>query len=147
MTHTFAQLSGRGEASPALLENQKTCPDFRKKGPDCVHLSVKFSIQNIVLRLSRRKLIYYSFWKTLHPKCLIVFWMCLCLDNCSVICTVTLCYVLHQTHSEFWHIQHSVFSGICRHIPSYSALLRHVNAYRDIIKAYSGLFRHIQHPV
>ena len=36
---------------------------------------------------------------------------CVCLDNCSVIRTVTSCYVLHETHSEFWHIQHSVFSG------------------------------------
>ena len=33
------------------------------------------------------------------------------------------------------------FSGVCRHIQSYSALLRHIHAYRDIIKAYSGLLR------
>ena len=38
-------------------------------------------------------------------------------------------------------------SGICLHIQSYLALLRHVYAYRDIIKAYSDLFRHIQYPV
>ena len=31
------QLGGRGEASPVLFENQKKCPDFTKKGPDCVH--------------------------------------------------------------------------------------------------------------
>ena len=60
---------------------------------------------------------------------------------------MTFYYVLHLTHSEFWHIQHSVFSGIYRHIQSYSALLRHIHAYWDIIKAYSGLFRHIQHLV
>ena len=86
----------------------------------------------------------------LHLKCLTVFWIRICLDNCSVICTMTLCYALYQTHSEFWHIQHSVFSGICRHIQLYSALLRHIDAfhaYWHIIKAYSGLFRHIQHPV
>ena len=100
-----------------------------KKDPDFVHLWVKFFIQNAVLRVSRRKnsemfpcctfslrfwqniyrsalvprnLPYpenYSFCITLHLKFLIVFWTCLCLDNCSVICTVTLCYVLHQTHS------------------------------------------------
>ena len=72
---------------------------------------------------------------------------CVCLYNCSVICTVTLCYVFHQTHSEFWRIQHSVFSGICWHIKSYSALLTHIQAYWDIIKAHSSLFKYIQHPV
>ena len=45
----------RGEASPALFENRKVCPDFRKKGPDCVHDWLKFSIRNIVLRGCRRK--------------------------------------------------------------------------------------------
>ena len=76
----------------------------------------------------------------LHLKCLTVFWIRLCLDNCSVIFTVTLCHVLHQTHSEFWHIQHPAFSDIYRRIQSYSALLRHIDDYWDIIKAYSGLF-------
>ena len=33
----------------------KKCSDFGKKGPDCVHLRVKLSIQNVVLRVSRRK--------------------------------------------------------------------------------------------
>ena len=56
-TLTGAQLGrgGGGKASPALFENRKKCPDFGKKGPDCVHLWVKFSIQNVVLRVSRRK--------------------------------------------------------------------------------------------
>ena len=40
---------GRGKASPALFENRKKCPDFGKNDPDCVHLLVKFSIQNVVL--------------------------------------------------------------------------------------------------
>ena len=48
-TLTSAQLRERREAFPALLENRKKCPNFGKKGPDCVHLSVKFSIQNVVL--------------------------------------------------------------------------------------------------
>ena len=54
-----------------------------------------------------------------------------CLDNCSVICTVTLCYVLHQTYSESWHIEGSVYSGsifsiiktLFTHI---EALLKHI---------------------
>ena len=60
-----------------------------------------------------------------------VSWTCFCLNNSSVICTVTLCYVLHQTHSEFWHIQ------------AYSALLSHIPTYWGIIKPYSGLSRHL----
>ena len=53
-----------------------------------------------------------------------MFWRCLCLDNCSIICAVTLCFILHQTHSEYWHIQNSIYSGIFRHLQGYSALLR-----------------------
>ena len=60
-------------------------------------------------------------------KCLTV---CFSLYSWSVICAVTLCYVLHQAHSEFWHIQNS----ICVHIQAYSALLRHIQAYWSIIK-------------
>ena len=45
---------------------------------------------------------------------------------CSVICTVTLCYVLHQTHSELQYIQ-CCFLDIHHHI--------------------QGILRHIQHPV
>ena len=64
--------------------------------------------------------------------------------NCSVICTVTLCSVLHQTHSEFWQIQHLFFqvytrTRISNHIQSYWGIFTH--------KAYSGVFRHIQHHV
>ena len=76
-----------------------------------------------------------------------VFWISLCFDNCLVICTVTLCYVLHQTYSELWHIQHWYFLGICWHIQLYLAVLKHNHAPWDINKAYSGLFRHIEHPV
>ena len=67
----------------------------------------------------------------------------------TVICTVILCCAKQQTHSEFWHIQYSVFffSGIFWHIKSYSTLLRHIRAYSDIIKPYSHLFRHIHHAV
>ena len=54
-TLTGAQIGGRGKASPALFENRKKCPDLAKKGPDCAHLWVKFSIQNVVSRVSRRK--------------------------------------------------------------------------------------------
>ena len=36
-------------------KNQKNRSDFGKKGRDCIHHWVKFSIQNVVLRVSRRK--------------------------------------------------------------------------------------------
>ena len=90
---------------------------------------------------------HYYFCKRFHLKWLKVFWIRLCLDKCSVVCTVTYIYVLHKTNSELWHTQHSDFSGICRHIQSYLALLRHIHTCWDIINTYSGLFRHIQHPV
>ena len=48
-------LVGRQKASPALFENRKKCPDCGKKDPDCDHRWVKCSIQNVVLRVSRRK--------------------------------------------------------------------------------------------
>ena len=48
--HSYEGGELRGKASPAFFENPN-CPDFR----DCVHLWVRFSIQNAVLRLSRRE--------------------------------------------------------------------------------------------
>ena len=46
---------GSGRLPLIFLKIEKMCPDFWKKGPDCVHLWIKFSIQNVVLRASRRK--------------------------------------------------------------------------------------------
>ena len=34
----------------------KRCPNLRKKRPDCFNVWVKFSIENIVLKVSRRKM-------------------------------------------------------------------------------------------
>ena len=174
----------RGGLPSPFFENRKKCPDFWKKGPDCVYLWVKFSIQNVVLRVSRRKNSkmfpcgasfsgvfdeifievpkfhksppplpwkisgcapapkHYSFCKTLHLKCLTVFWICLCLDNCSVICTVTLCYALHQS---FRILAYSALFLWC--MPAYLIIFRHIHAYSDIIKAHLGLFKHILHPL
>ena len=70
---------------------------------------------------------HYSFCKMLYLKYLTVFGISLCLDNSLAICTVALCYILHQKHSEFWHhIQNSVCSGIFRHILVYLLLLRYI---------------------
>ena len=87
-------------------------------------------------------LTHHSFCKTHHLKCLTIFWIHPCLDNCSVVFTVTVTprYVQHQTNSKFWHIENSVYLGICRQIQAYSALLTHIHAYWDIIRAHSSLF-------
>ena len=42
-----------------------------------------------------------AFCKTLYFKCLTVFWIRLCLNNCSRICTVTLCiYCIRHIHNS-----------------------------------------------
>ena len=52
---------GRGEASPALLENRKRCPDFGRWLFQWLSMIVsifalKLSIQNVILRVSWRKI-------------------------------------------------------------------------------------------
>ena len=46
---------GGGGLPCPILKIEKRCPDFVKKCPDYVHTSVKFSIQNVILKVSRRK--------------------------------------------------------------------------------------------
>ena len=46
---------GGGRFPLSLLKDHKKCLDFGKIDPDSVHLLVKFSIQNVILRVSRRK--------------------------------------------------------------------------------------------
>ena len=76
-----------------------------------------------------------------------VFWIRLCLGNCSVICTVTLRYVLDPAHSEFWYIQLSAFfrcmptySIIFSVTKAYSRILRPCWSYLRVIEAYSVRF-------
>ena len=91
--------------------------------------------------------VVFFFCKTLHLKCLTVSDY-VSLNNCSVICIVTLCNILHQIRSKFWHIQHSLFSGICWVIISYWVLLRHIT-YIEIlryIQTYSGIFSTLFNP-
>ena len=51
---------------------------------------------------------HYLSCRTLHIKCLTKFWIRLCLNNCSVFCTLTLCRtVFIQVYASiFKHIQH-----------------------------------------
>ena len=46
---------GEGMSSLPCFENQKKYPDLGKKGPDFVHLLVKFFVQNVILRVTTRK--------------------------------------------------------------------------------------------
>ena len=174
------------KASPALFKNQKSALIFKRMAL-VMSIWVKFSIQNVILRVSRKKSpksfplvslflvflticlskcftltnlsppplpLWHEKFLVTHPHTgIILFAKCcilnvrqcseyVCLDNCSIICTMTLCYLLHQTYSEFWHIQRSVF-----YMPAYSNIFSFIETYSHIVKAYSDLFRHIQHPV
>ena len=48
-TLTSSKHGGGGRPPLPFFENQRKCPNFEKKGPDCVHLWVKFFIRNVVL--------------------------------------------------------------------------------------------------
>ena len=54
----FVKVAGvqLGRTERPFFENRQEGPDFGKKSPDCFHLWVQFSIQNVVLRVSRRKI-------------------------------------------------------------------------------------------
>ena len=64
----------RGKPSLPFFENQKQCPDFGKKCPDCVPPQVKFAIQNVDLRVSKIKTLNFfpvgSFFLDFLIKCL-----------------------------------------------------------------------------
>ena len=57
-SHTYRRSTRRGvgEASLAVFENRKKCPDFGKKSPDFVHLRIKFSIQNVIFSIKGKKI-------------------------------------------------------------------------------------------
>ena len=60
-TFTDGQLSGRGRLPLPFFENWKKCLDFGKKGPDCVHLWAKLSIQNVVSKCFSARLHFIVF--------------------------------------------------------------------------------------
>ena len=152
-----------------FFENQKKkCSDFGKKGP-VSNFGVNFSCN--LLKCSYVVLLVFwkkNYWSVLVPqnfsypenfllhactqvlflqsrafkKCLTVSWIYFCVENCSVIYTVTLRYVLHEAHWEFWHIHihKSFYSGIFRRFQEYSTLLRHIEAFSRHIHASSASF-------
>ena len=96
------------------------------------------SLSHLALYLLSTLICHY-FCKMLYLKCLAVFWIHLYLHNCAVICTVTLFYVLHRRIHNSDIFSTLVYTAICRHIQQFSASLRHIDAYWDIIMVYSGL--------
>ena len=50
----------RGRSFLPFFENRKNCRDFGKKNPDRVHPLVEFSTQNMILRVSRKKVQNFS---------------------------------------------------------------------------------------
>ena len=73
-------------------------------------------------------------------------WQCseyACLDNCSVICTRTFCYILHIKHIQNSGIFRTVYSCICRHIQTYyKGIFTHTEALLRLIQAYSPFVTH-----
>ena len=68
---TGAQQNGR--PSLPFFEDREKTPDVRKKIPDCVHLLVKFFIENVVLGVSKKTTPKYlpagpflCFWRSVH---------------------------------------------------------------------------------
>ena len=100
---------------PCSFWNPKKCPDFGKNGPDCVHLWIKFTIYNVVLRVFRTKISK----------------MFLC--GASFLLFLTECLSKCPTSTN---PPPSIYASIFNHIQS---LLRH--SYGDIrhIQAYSSI--------
>ena len=182
VTLTVAQLGWRGRPPLPFFWKLKKVQWFSKKSPYSVHFWFKFSIQNVVLGVSRRKnskifpcgiyfscvlmkclskcpssskpsmlwdisgcvhvLRHCSFCKTLHLKCLTVFfWILCCLDNCSVICTVTL--KLWKPSDSFRILAYSEFC-VLMYTQVHSSILRIIKAYSRMLRHFQRIYRFIQ---
>ena len=117
---TGAQLRRRGEASPAFFENGEKY--LQKEGPYCYW--VKFSIENIVLRVSRRKnLEMFPCGTSFSCVSGGMFIEAPQFTN-SVPCPEK--FMIVRLHSV---ILNTVFSVVCQHIQPYSVLLKHIHAF------------------
>ena len=103
-----------------LMKCLSKCPSSTKSS-----LSRKISCCTPALR-------HYSFCKTLHLKFLTVFGIRLCLNNCSVICTVT--YAMHCIR----HIKSSGILKLClfRYMLVYSVIFSIINTCSHILSHY-----------
>ena len=131
---------------------------FWKERRCCTCHLIKFSIQNLVLRVSGSILCFwwnvyqstlvphtppqisgcasalknYSFCITPHLKCLTVLWIGLLQELCSKLYSGLMLFTASGTLRIILVYSTLCFLGECRHIQSYSMLLRHNQAYLGI---------------
>ena len=127
-----AQLGRRWESFPALFKIRKKCSNFGKKGPDCVYHWVKFSVENVVLRVSRIK----------TPKCfpagpLFLVFFTKCLSKCTsstmpAYSSETLLRHI-QTYSGIFSIQCNahIFTTLPYSKPCHKTLFSHIQVYSE----------------
>ena len=103
----WARVGGRGRSPLPFLKNRKKCPYFGKNGPNCVHPCVKSSIQNVVLRVSRRKsseifpcgaFFFLRFWRKVYRSALIpsLHWQ---ISGCASLLLIILSFHFLSIHS------------------------------------------------
>ena len=149
------QLGGRGEVSPALFwKSKKSALIFGKKGPVIVHLCVEYSIQNVVLRVLQRKVVFLTKYLSKYP----IFTnhpprLALKISACEpTLRHSSLCKTLfRRCLTTFWIcfcpdncsvIIKWTYTMYCiRHIQN-SGILSTL-----FFQVYAGIFKHLQHPV
>ena len=128
-TRTSAQLRGRGEASPVLFENRKRYPDFAKKGLDYFHFWVKFFIENIILKVSRRKNS-----KMFPCEAFFVAFLKKCLSKCPSSTNYSAIFRHIQKFVQRWYTQKSGILGILEQSePFHNCIATHIQN-SDIFK-------------
>ena len=113
LTHRRAT---RADLHCPFLKNNLKKWSYSEKTLIVFHFWLNFAFKT---KLHSCAVFYFCFWRNVYwstlvlqnlpwNQCLTVFWIRLCLDHYPVICIVTLYFVLHQTHLEFWNIQNSI---------------------------------------
>ena len=131
-----------------FLKIERSALNLEKRNPDCVHLCVKFSIQNIILRVSRRKNS-----KMFH--CRAFFLVFLCNGFRSALVSQNLSYLVACWHSgiilfakrsilNVWKSSEYSFLNNCSVICTVTLryCVRHIQN-SDILRTHSDILRHI----
>ena len=109
--HTWARYQG-GRAETSLFVFLTKCLS------KCPSSTTSPALKNFWCHTCNQELFFLQ-----NASCLTVFSIQIYLDNCSVMCTVTLCYVLRQTYPVFWHIQYSIFFQV------HASIFNNINRY------------------
>ena len=132
-----------GEGLTWLFWKLKKCSNFEKRRLDCVYLLVKFSIQTVALRVSRRRNCKMYFFLVFLAKCLLkcpssmkppLPWKCLVSQLHSAIILFAECSIL-----KFWQCSKYTYITKC-------SVMLHTASYIFRILASSELcsFRNMQ---